>query len=55
MNNYDNSIVALKQLRDTVPAFRDLLVKLEYSEKLNKLGLLSYLILPVQVIFLEIS
>ena len=48
MNNYDNSINSLKQLKETVTGFKELLLKLEFTEKLGNLGLASYLILPVQ-------
>lgn len=48
INNFDKSIVTYRQLQEKNHKWKEFLEKLEYTPKLNKLGLQSFLIMPVQ-------
>jgi hypothetical protein len=48
VNNFDKSVIALKECRSQNKRFKEFLEKLEYTERLSKLSLDSFLILPVQ-------
>ncbi|KAK5583661.1 hypothetical protein RB653_005259 [Dictyostelium firmibasis] len=48
VNNYDKSIRTLKQCKEKYDGFKTYMATLDYSEKLSKLSLESFLILPIQ-------
>ncbi|EFA83668.1 pleckstrin domain-containing protein [Heterostelium album PN500] len=48
VNNYDKSIVSLKQCKEKNSEFRNFVKTLDYSEKFSGLNVESFLILPVQ-------
>eukprot|EP01133_Synstelium_polycarpum_P000060 gene60-81_t len=48
VNNYDRSIVGLKQCKERNTDFRNFVASLDYSERFSGLNVESFLILPVQ-------
>jgi len=48
VNNYDNVLDTLEKLTLKVPSFKEHLMKVEYTNKMNNLGLNSFLIMPIQ-------